>query len=485
MSQEIRKKLSRRHFLRLASLAAAGGVLAACTPETVVVEKTVEVEKVVEKTVEVEKEVETIVEKIVEVTPTAMPAPVRTEPIEVLVGSHWGGATGEAFQAMMDDYNANQGAEDLIKAVYITGGNGGQQITANRLAGTPIDTYNIPTTNAYNYYASSTILALPEDHQDYIKENFSAAWHDTAWFEGACLGYPSEFNVCSLFYRKSWLEEADVEPPETPQELREVAAAITSADADNPRMGYTFGYDTWHSGAHFSANIQRFSDGSGLFKWEGDTPVSVDITQDSVALAINYWLDMINDGSTNVGIISFDPSWQNGMAGMSEEAGWFPLIILRDAGLPEIYEDMGFAPQPVYPDNPPFARTYGRVMAVDSKSEYPYDVLKMLQTWNAAPDMPMQRMMVDYIGCAPSHNEYPFETIEWQEDMVNAYANDIIPLASFDIGYKALSYSEIRAKINPVMQGIMLGLNTVDDLYALQPELETLLERYDGPRWGG
>ena len=95
-----------------------------------------------------------------------------------------------------------------------------------------------------------------------------------------------------------------------------------------------------------------------------------------------------------------------------------------------------------------------------------------------------QRYLVDYIGCAPGRLNYPVDTIDWQADMRDAYANEIVPIANFDQNYKALSYGEIRAKVNPIMQGIMLGLNTIEDLYALQPELEALLERYDGPRWG-
>jgi multiple sugar transport system substrate-binding protein len=64
------KRMSRRGFLKLAGAGAAGAVLAACQPQTVIVEK--EVEKVVKETVEVEKIVETekevtrVVEKAVQ-----------------------------------------------------------------------------------------------------------------------------------------------------------------------------------------------------------------------------------------------------------------------------------------------------------------------------------------------------------------------------------------------------------------------------------
>ena len=63
------EKLGRRQFLRLSAMAAAGVTVAACQPQTVIVERTVEVEKEVqvEVTKEVVKEVEKEVTKIVEV----------------------------------------------------------------------------------------------------------------------------------------------------------------------------------------------------------------------------------------------------------------------------------------------------------------------------------------------------------------------------------------------------------------------------------
>jgi multiple sugar transport system substrate-binding protein len=75
------KRLSRRDFLRMSALGAAGMALAGCaapTPETVTVKETVVVEKEVEKTVEVEK--------VVEVTAEAP----ELEPIELRI-AWWGG----------------------------------------------------------------------------------------------------------------------------------------------------------------------------------------------------------------------------------------------------------------------------------------------------------------------------------------------------------------------------------------------------------
>ena len=76
-------KITRREFLQVGAMTAAGTVLIACQPQTVIVEETVEIEKIVKETVEVTKvvketvEVETtkVVEKelVITVTPTLAP----------------------------------------------------------------------------------------------------------------------------------------------------------------------------------------------------------------------------------------------------------------------------------------------------------------------------------------------------------------------------------------------------------------------------
>jgi peptide/nickel transport system substrate-binding protein len=68
-------KLTRREFIRISALGAAGAAAAACAPQTVVVKETVEVEveKVVKETVEVE--VEKVVKETVIVQPSPEPTP--------------------------------------------------------------------------------------------------------------------------------------------------------------------------------------------------------------------------------------------------------------------------------------------------------------------------------------------------------------------------------------------------------------------------
>jgi maltose-binding protein MalE len=76
-----KKSITRRDFIKMAGIAAGASILTACAPQTVVVEKTVEVEKVVKETQVVEKEVE----KEVVVTATSAP----TQPPEPAVLDVW------------------------------------------------------------------------------------------------------------------------------------------------------------------------------------------------------------------------------------------------------------------------------------------------------------------------------------------------------------------------------------------------------------
>ena len=102
-----RRSLSRREFIRLSAVAAAGGILAACQPAAPqVVKETVVVEKEVEVPVEVEKTV--LVEEIVEKEVTAVPEP--GEPVEFeFWAQDWGPwlAICAEVETAVEDLNPN------------------------------------------------------------------------------------------------------------------------------------------------------------------------------------------------------------------------------------------------------------------------------------------------------------------------------------------------------------------------------------------
>jgi len=81
----VKKSITRRDFIKAAGMAAGAAALAACAPQTVIVEKTVEVEVPVEKIVKETQIVEKSVEKEVVVTATPLP----TTPPEPVVMDVW------------------------------------------------------------------------------------------------------------------------------------------------------------------------------------------------------------------------------------------------------------------------------------------------------------------------------------------------------------------------------------------------------------
>jgi multiple sugar transport system substrate-binding protein len=130
------KKVSRRDFLRLTTVAAAGGALAACAPSTPeVIREEVPVE--VEVTRIVEKEGETVVETVIEeVMVTVEPAP--EEMVEITFMG-WGAT--EEDEGVRAAIRTFEGAEPNIKVTWLhTPDNYGEKVLAMLAAGTPPDT---------------------------------------------------------------------------------------------------------------------------------------------------------------------------------------------------------------------------------------------------------------------------------------------------------------------------------------------------------
>jgi hypothetical protein len=126
------KKVSRRDFLRLGTLAAASGALAACAPSTPeVIREQVEVTRIVEK------EGETVVETVIEeVMVTAVPAP--EEMVEITFMG-WGGT--EEDEGVRAAIRVFEGAEPNIKVTWLhTPDAYSEKMLAMVAAGTPPDT---------------------------------------------------------------------------------------------------------------------------------------------------------------------------------------------------------------------------------------------------------------------------------------------------------------------------------------------------------
>jgi len=196
------KNISRRDFLHLGALTAAGTALAACKPQ--VVRETVEVP--VERTVEVEVEKTVVVQ--------ATPAP---EEVVEITFMGWGGP--EEDEGVRSAIRVFEGAEPNIKVTWLhTPENYSEKMLAMVAAGTPPDTAFIRNQD-YATYAHEGLLL---DITDMLKADsvvgrpgyfIEPQETERCTYEGRWYGIGSCWTGGHIYLNADIFEEEGIEPP--------------------------------------------------------------------------------------------------------------------------------------------------------------------------------------------------------------------------------------------------------------------------------
>jgi len=451
-------KLSRRQLLKVMGTTGVGVVLAACAPAA----------------------------------PGAAPAsssagsqaqaPASTG-TELKIWFHWGGATGEFAQKMIDDFNKGPGAEAKINVTIETvpGGEYRQKMTAARVAGTPPDVYHvsIPTVELVQ---NEIVLELPEEEQAYIKEHYIPAAVERMTFGGKIWGYPTEHQAPALIYRKSLLEKAGIKAiPDTNEEIRKLAKDLTHEEGGKKYYGFTQWYDNYPATFHFPGIIWRH--GGEMYKFEGDIPSQIMVDTPECIEALSWWRGMVDDGSTQVGDIPFEQAWQNGLALMGEIEPWFPFIELRDQKIQDIYEDIGVTHVRAKTGVKPVVQSGGWELIGERKTKHPAEAVKLMQAMMHEPDMVFSHFIVERIGSLPAPIKFPTPIPQWPDAMIKGYAEETSPITRADPNLKVLGSGEINSAISETVQAVMLKQKEVAPaLKELQPKLDEILKRTDGAR---
>jgi len=194
------KNLSRREFMRLSALTAAGAALAGCAPQ--VVERTVEV--AVQQTVEVEKTV------VVQATPA---------PEEMVEITFMGWGATEEDTGVRSAITVFQGAEPNIKVTWLhTPENYQQKMLAMIAAGTPPDSAFVDN-GQYRTYCRDGLLL---DITDQIKADpvvsrkgyfIEPQETERCTYEGRWYGFGSCWVAPHIYYNADIFEAEDIEPP--------------------------------------------------------------------------------------------------------------------------------------------------------------------------------------------------------------------------------------------------------------------------------
>ena len=276
------KNVSRRDFLRVSALTAAGAALAGCAPqvvkETVEVEVTreVEVEKEVEKVVEVEVEKE--VEKIVEVTAEPTEAPPLREPVALQWWTGgWGGTAPRAGQLAIEGAFNAKGTGITVEWVDTPEMND-KLMTA--IAGATAPDIGICCVEYASYYARDAFMPL----DDYIsvsqvikKDEFVPGLFESMTYQGKTLGVPAL--ECGPRYgqlfNKGLVEEAGLDISNLPQtwdEMYEWHEALTQFDAAGNVEVVGFDSRDGTGGNGPATNVTMFwAVSAGVEVWDGNT----------------------------------------------------------------------------------------------------------------------------------------------------------------------------------------------------------------------
>lgn len=271
-------KSSSKIVMRLFAVLVIAVLMASCaTPTPLVIEKTVEVEKVVERTVEVEVERTVEVEKVVEVTPEVKAGDVVLNPEvsgDVELWHFWASPVRRngvrRIIAMCKEKLPNINVTDTVKPF-------GDIWTANIAAvaagsGMPdviiSDRPTLPKDAADGIYMDLQEWA---DRDGVTRDQFyDWAWDQTL-YEGRTYGIPFETDVRVLFWNKQYFAEAGLDPetpPKTWAELEEFADALDKQNPDGSysRIGF---FPLWNAG--FSP-FWAYLNGAELIQEDG-TPV--------------------------------------------------------------------------------------------------------------------------------------------------------------------------------------------------------------------
>ncbi|KEZ89008.1 ABC transporter substrate-binding protein [Lacrimispora celerecrescens] len=161
------------------------------------------------------------------------------DPIEIVFWHSFGGATGEALQSIIDNYNKTRGSEKGIKVSLVYQGYEGTDKVM--LAYQTKDTANAPDINVG---LTSTIPSMMEldwnvDLSEYLNDpasevsagTFPEAMQRMCSYEGKMVAVPFANSIPLLYYNADALKEAGFDgPPETLDELAEYTKALTLKD---------------------------------------------------------------------------------------------------------------------------------------------------------------------------------------------------------------------------------------------------------------
>ncbi|QBI19469.1 sugar ABC transporter substrate-binding protein [Egibacter rhizosphaerae] len=225
--------------------------------------------------------------------------------------------------------------------------------------------------------------------------------------DGELIGMPIQIETDMLFYREDVLDEHGLEPPETLEELEEVAAEID--DPDGMRAFATRGRTAaavTKIAAFLYAHGADWSDDEGMADF--DSPEGVEAFEYYGRLLGEYGPSGVINNSWEENI----PLFQQGEVAMLTDASVFSADLI-DPDESAVADDVGFAPVPEGPGG--HAHTFWAwAIAISSASENKEPAWYFVQ-WATSPEVVQQVQDAGVTGARESTEYGDFYPDEWVE----------------------------------------------------------------------
>lgn len=337
-----------------------------------------------------------IVEKEREVLVTPTPAPVK-----LVVLTHWGEESSlKPMQARLDEYMQLH-PNVTIEYQTVTFDQLLTKITTARAAGISPDIYHFYNLWLPDFVKGGMLAVPPEEVLADIKANYSPGSIEAVTYMDQVWGYPTEINTYQLLYNKKMLAEAGYnKPPETWDELKEMACAISQVDANGSvTMAGFLLIPGWDSGVVHPFLSLLWSNGGEYLSADGTEAL---FNSPEGLATLQLYMDMIEDKCTDLGVSGWD--FPNSKGAMIIIANWWQAT-LKDTFL-DGYENVGVAPIPHGPNGESATLQYNWLFGVDNGSKYREEAWKLVEWLNTPPAegeaSPIGDFLTSAYGAIPS-----------------------------------------------------------------------------------
>lgn len=384
--------------------------------------------------------------------------------VTVTFWGDWGGEGERQFNVMVDAFNASQ---DRIRVEYVVQED---MITKFLTASTAGNAPDIMFWDRWRtaQYAPRGVLKPIDQYmaRDGISpdEFYQEALRELSW-DGNTYGLPLTVDARSLFYNKTLLQEAGVEPPTTWEELEQAAIALTVWDGDRlERAGFSLEDIGLFSMYLQQAGGQMLADDGSKTNFNNEKGLEV----------LNFLARLLNEDRV------YQVGFEEGLGGQTDAFVTGKVAMLYTGPwMITTYQkygedlDFGIVPPPAGPRGDRGSVMGGFGLIIPTAAEHPDEAWEFMKWWLAEPENALlwARTSFNIPGNLEAVQD-PF----FQDDPFWKPILDTLEFAKIRPPYAGYAPMEIDALI-PALQLFRLGELTAEEALArAQQEGDAILE---------